>query len=108
MDVKKVEEGDGKGLALLACPICFKPLQPDGQKSTKKFQCDTCNKVYASNGTYLDLTITAGLKDYEEVMQPSTEMFRNPAISFIYERGYRQAFGIFGYPGADEEVISIA
>ncbi|MCO5580850.1 hypothetical protein L7F22_034723 [Adiantum nelumboides] len=103
-DVKQVQEGDTKGLALLACPICFKPLQSDGQRSFKRFQCKHCNKMYASNGTYLDLTITAGLKDYEEVMQPSTEFFRNPAISFVYERGYRQAFRVFGYPGPDEEL----
>lgn len=103
-EVEEVGEGSGKGEGLLACPVCFKPLQPDGQRNLKKFECETCKKVYASNGTYLDLTVTGGLKNYEELMQPSTELFRNPAISFVYERGYRQGFQLFGYPGPDEEL----
>eukprot|EP00250_Pteridium_aquilinum_P007827 c17470_g1_i1 orf=234-1262(-) len=103
-DVKEVEEVKAGGVGLLACPICLKPLQSEGRSSVKRFKCESCKKVYAGNDSYLDLTITAGLKNYEELVQPSTEVFRNPLVSYVYERGYRQAFQIFGYPGPDEEL----
>lgn len=102
--VKVIEEGKGGGVDLLACPICFKPLQSEDQARPKQFKCESCKKVYARNNMYLDLTITGGVRNYEEFMQPSTEVFRNPVVSFVYERGYRQAFQIFGYPGPDEEL----
>ena len=30
-------------------------------------------------------------------------MLRNPLISFVYERGWRQGFSWAGFPGADKE-----
>lgn len=30
---------------------------------------------------------------------------RNPLVSFLYERGWRQNFNRSGFPGPDEEVI---
>ncbi|XP_074273187.1 putative methyltransferase At1g78140, chloroplastic [Silene latifolia] len=36
-------------------------------------------------------------------MPPVTEFFSAPAMSFIYERGWRQNFGLGGYPGPDRE-----
>lgn len=96
---------------LLACPICFQPLNREGQSgysqaaiAASRFKCKRCKKAYASNDIYLDLTVTFGAENYEETMQPSTEIFRNPLVSFIYERGWRQGFESFGYPGPEEEV----
>lgn len=108
----KVSEGGKRDVVdLLACPICFEPLRREVQAGPNQtalalssFKCERCKKVFASNNLYLDLTITAGVEKYEELMQPSTEVFRNPVVSFIYERGYRQAFQVFGYPGPDEEL----
>lgn len=107
----KVSEGEKSDVGdLLACPICFEPLHREVQASPNQtalalssFKCERCKKVFGSNNVFLDLTITAGVK-YEELTQPSTEIFRNPVVSFAYERGYRQAFQIFGYPGPDEEL----
>ncbi|KAJ6747385.1 METHYLTRANSFERASE-LIKE [Salix koriyanagi] len=67
------------------------------------FKCNQCNKTYSSKENYLDLTITAGMKDYTEVKPARTELFRNPLVSFLYERGWRQNFNQSGFPGPDEE-----
>ena len=32
-----------------------------------------------------------------------TELFRQPLISFVYERGWRQGFASAGFPGPDAE-----
>lgn len=31
---------------------------------------------------------------------------RSPVVSFLYERGWRQAFKRSGFPGPDEEVLT--
>ncbi|KAI5654801.1 hypothetical protein M9H77_31988 [Catharanthus roseus] len=67
-------------------------------------QCKTCRKAYSSNETFFDLTITSGGKAYDEAMPASTEVFRFPLVSFLYERGWRQSFSVFGgFPGPEEE-----
>lgn len=68
------------------------------------FECKKCYKSYSSENIYLDLTVTAGLNKYVEVKPVGTELFRRPFMSFIYERGYRQGFKRYGFPGPDEEV----
>ncbi|XP_022730142.1 uncharacterized methyltransferase At2g41040, chloroplastic isoform X2 [Durio zibethinus] len=67
------------------------------------FKCKRCNKSYSSKDAYLDLTVTAGLRDYTEVKPAGTELFRSPFVSFVYERGWRQNFNRSGFPGPDEE-----
>lgn len=68
------------------------------------FKCKKCDKSYSSKDIYLDLTVIAGLKEYVEVKPAGTELFRNPLVSFLYERGWRQNFNRSGFPGLDEEV----
>jgi ubiquinone/menaquinone biosynthesis C-methylase UbiE len=51
----------------------------------------------------LDLTVTAGAKEYNEFNPAGTELFRSPLVSFLYERGWRQNFNRSGFPGPDEE-----
>lgn len=68
------------------------------------FKCKKCDKSYSSKDIYLDLTVTAGLKQYVEVNPARTELFRSPLVSFLYERGWRQNFSRSGFPGPDEEV----
>ena len=45
---------------------------------------------------------TAGLPMGEEYI-PMRDLFTSPAVSFAYERGWRQGFARAGFPGADVE-----
>ncbi|GKU99832.1 hypothetical protein SLEP1_g12619 [Rubroshorea leprosula] len=95
---------------LFACPVCYQPLIRKGPPGfnlqaiyRSGFKCKKCNKSYTSKDVYLDLTVTAGLRDYTEVKPARTELFRSPFVSFLYERGWRQNFNRSGFPGLDEE-----
>ncbi|KAJ0570111.1 putative demethylmenaquinone methyltransferase [Helianthus annuus] len=96
---------------LLACPICHDMLIWNGDPvfsvdATPKsiLNCTTCKKAYTSNETHLDLTLTSGSKKYSEYVPASSELFRSPVVSFLYERGWRQAFSIWGgFPGPEKE-----
>ncbi|KAD3338673.1 hypothetical protein E3N88_34194 [Mikania micrantha] len=96
---------------LLACPICHDMLIWNGDPvfsvdSTpiSSLRCSTCKKAYSGNQTHLDLTLTSGSKKYSEYMPASSEIFRLPLVSFLYERGWRQAFSIWGgFPGPEKE-----
>ncbi|OMO80367.1 hypothetical protein COLO4_24135 [Corchorus olitorius] len=68
---------------LFACPVCYEPLIRKGPPGLNLeaiyrsgFKCKKCNKTYSSKDVYLDLTITAGLRDYTEVKPVGTELFR--------------------------------
>ncbi|KAH9756618.1 putative methyltransferase [Citrus sinensis] len=95
---------------VLACPICYKPLTWIGDSSLSiesaagsSLQCNTCKKTYSGMGTHFDMTAASGSKDYGELMTPTTEFFRMPFMSFIYERGWRQNFVWGGFPGPEKE-----
>ncbi|XVE98451.1 hypothetical protein REPUB_Repub03eG0107700 [Reevesia pubescens] len=95
---------------LFSCPVCYEPLIRKGPPGfnleaiyRSGFKCEKCNKSYSSKDVYLDLTVTAGLRDYTEVKPAGTELFRSPFVSFVYERGWRQNFNRSGFPGPDEE-----
>ncbi|KAL1308510.1 hypothetical protein HN51_050470 [Arachis hypogaea] len=95
---------------VFSCPICFEALKRKGPSGLNisaiyrsAFECKGCNKFYSSKDTYLDLTVTSGLRDYSEVQPARTELFRSPLVSFLYERGWRQNFRQSGFPGPDEE-----
>lgn len=45
---------------------------------------------------------TAGLDVGDEYV-PMRDLFTSPAVSFAYERGWRQGFASAGFPGADKE-----
>jgi ubiquinone/menaquinone biosynthesis C-methylase UbiE len=45
---------------------------------------------------------TAGLPMGAEYV-PMRDLFTSPAVSFAYERGWREGFGQAGFPGADKE-----
>ncbi|CAH9067376.1 unnamed protein product [Cuscuta epithymum] len=96
---------------ILACPICYDPFiwNGDSQPSMNyvaqpSLECNTCRKAYSSNDTHLDLTIASGGKAYGEILAASTELFRVPLVSFLYERGWRQSFSLWGgFPGSEKE-----
>ncbi|KAG0499601.1 hypothetical protein HPP92_004292 [Vanilla planifolia] len=95
---------------ILACPICYKPLMSrtdpelsSASTSGSGVECYSCKRLYPHNEIYYDLTIASGLKDYSEPMTVATELFRNPLVSFLYERGWRQNFIWGGFPGPERE-----
>ncbi|XP_041019603.1 uncharacterized methyltransferase At1g78140, chloroplastic isoform X2 [Juglans microcarpa x Juglans regia] len=106
-----VEKEAGTRENILACPICYELLTSIGNPGISlefatgsTLQCRTCKKSYSGNGTHLDLTVASGAKDYGESMPASTELFRFPLISFLYERGWRQSFSVWGgFPGPEKE-----
>ncbi|XP_076944824.1 putative methyltransferase At1g78140, chloroplastic [Bidens hawaiensis] len=66
--------------------------------------CTICKKAYTGNQTHLDLTLTSASYKYTESMPASSELFRLPLISFLYERGWRQGFSLWGgFPGPEKE-----
>ncbi|XP_010269234.1 PREDICTED: uncharacterized methyltransferase At1g78140, chloroplastic [Nelumbo nucifera] len=107
--VDRMESSTSKDI--FACPICYDPLTWNGDPGLpvkftpgSRFQCRTCTKTYFNNKQYLDLTAASGAKEYGESTPPSTELFRTPLVSFLYERGWRQSFSFFGgFPGPDKE-----
>ncbi|VVA95701.1 unnamed protein product [Arabis nemorensis] len=96
---------------ILACPICYNSLvwisQPNGliesTVSGTQLQCNTCKRRFSGNETHLDLAVASGSKQYNEPMPLSTELFRTPLVSFLYERGWRQNFIWGGFPGPEKE-----
>lgn len=75
----------------MCCPICLTtPFVTDKPRAAAGFFCPRCNRNFPAEGPYLDLTITAGAprRVYKEraLMGQGTELFRNPIISFAYER----------------------
>lgn len=105
-----IQNGSPLGFELFACPVCYEPLMRKGPPGLNVpaiyrsgFQCLKCYKAYSSKEFYLDLTITSGTKEYTEFKPSRTELFRNPVVSFLYERGWRQNFSQRGFPGAEEE-----
>ncbi|XP_030453478.1 uncharacterized methyltransferase At1g78140, chloroplastic-like isoform X1 [Syzygium oleosum] len=95
---------------VLACPICYRPLTFPGDlvlsvdsASESTLQCGTCQKTYVGNETHFDLTAACGTKEYGESMALSTELFRSPLVSYLYERGWRQNFVWGGFPGPEKE-----
>ncbi|XP_051126433.1 uncharacterized methyltransferase At1g78140, chloroplastic-like isoform X2 [Andrographis paniculata] len=96
---------------ILACPICYKRLtwNVDPGSSLESvgrstLQCHTCQKSYSGKDSYLDMTIAGGGNVSGESMAASTEFFRFPLISYLYERGWRQSFSVLGgFPGPEKE-----
>ncbi|XP_030477706.1 uncharacterized methyltransferase At2g41040, chloroplastic [Cannabis sativa] len=104
------KSGNSESPEVFACPVCYEPLIRKGPPGINLgaiyrsgFKCKKCEKTYSSKDIYLDLTVTAALRDYTEVKPTGTELFRSPLVSFLYERGWRQNFSQSGFPGPDEE-----
>ncbi|KAK9832085.1 hypothetical protein WJX81_005261 [Elliptochloris bilobata] len=82
------------------------PQRPRTQRQA--LYCERCERTFsASKGTsqYVDLTPLSGFegKVYKQTNWGGTTLFETPIMSFIYERGYRQNFGWFGFPGEQKE-----
>lgn len=97
---------------VLACPICYEQLIWNGNPADlslksipqSSLQCKNCRKSYSGTESYLDLTLVGDSKIYGDRVAASTELFRFPLISYLYERGWRQSFTIWGgFPGPEKE-----
>ncbi|CAM6040205.1 unnamed protein product [Sphagnum compactum] len=94
----------------LACPVCYQPLVQTGRKGlhplvvdASSFRCESCHKPYMSMTGIIDLTISGGAQDLEEALPSGVALFQNPLLAYVYERGYRDVFDIFNFPGYNEE-----
>lgn len=92
----------------LVCPICFQTefkLDPTAGPTYRSFPCSKCKRTFTSSRGVPDLTLTSGIDPgvYQPTSFAGQDIFRNPLVSFIYERGWRQGFKSAGFPGADEE-----
>jgi hypothetical protein len=68
--------------------------------------CPRCGRTFAGDAAYLDLTLTSGAPPSVYQRQsswPGTQIFRSGLVSFVYERGWRQGFATYGFPGPDKE-----
>ncbi|KAL3621424.1 hypothetical protein CASFOL_021033 [Castilleja foliolosa] len=100
---------------ILACPICYERLIWNGDPdlsldsvARSTWKCSTCRKSYFGKDSHIDLTITGDAKVYGQSMAASTEIFRLPLVSFLYERGWRQSFSLWGgFPGPEKEFETI-
>ncbi|KAJ8771617.1 hypothetical protein K2173_026794 [Erythroxylum novogranatense] len=95
---------------ILACPICFQPLSLISDRvlsvdsaPASSLVCNCCKKAYSGKDTHLELVAASGAQKYGDTMSMTTEFFRLPLISFLYERGWRQSFVWGGFPGPEKE-----
>lgn len=87
----------------LVCPICqTTPVSTTMRCSRCNRRFDTVHKTGIKN-----LTVTSGVptsqRSFETQGPNSVELFKNPIISSLYERGWRQSFSWAGFPGVEEE-----
>lgn len=92
----------------LVCPICHRPLRvADADTSSASgLSCAACNRTFSgANNGIQDLTLVSGLssRSFEKKGPNSVEIFKNPVVSGIYERGWRQSFSWAAFPGVDIE-----
>lgn len=94
-----------KGFTLV-CPICQStPVYVSSSKTP--MGCSRCHRTFEEYDGIKNLTVTSGIpssqKSFEKRGPNSVEIFKNPLISSIYERGWRQSFSWAGFPGVEEE-----
>ncbi|KAL0045331.1 hypothetical protein WJX82_003898 [Trebouxia sp. C0006] len=93
----------------LVCPICLQTefkIDASTGPTYRSFPCSKCKRTFTSSRGVPDLTLTSGIDPgvYKSESFAGQDIFRNPLVSFIYERGWRQGFKSAGFPGADEEL----
>ena len=94
----------GSGRLQLVCPICQRVPVNDSneQGSDAALSCSSCHRTFGPRSSPIQrLTVTSDIdsdkKSFEKRGPNSVELFKNPFISSIYERGWRQGFAWAGY-----------
>ncbi|KAI4339740.1 hypothetical protein MLD38_024649 [Melastoma candidum] len=95
---------------ILACPVCYQGLTLIGQPISVSVTFPECwsfvvgTEDIPGNEMHMELIAASGLKEYAESTSMTTEFFRFPLISYVYERGWRQGFSaVIGFPGPERE-----
>lgn len=107
---------------VLASPVTGAPLLRERSVLGRSVQLayreeGAGGRIYRDNGAYVDLTppgaeltpeqllgsLWAAASELVQPEQFGQSLFRNPAISWVYERGWRQNFNANGFPGIDKE-----
>lgn len=78
-------------------------------RSQARLFCQRCARSYVSDDLFTDLTLEAlPGAEYKEQYWGGTQIFRSPVVSWLYERGWRQNFSGFGFPGKLEAPSAIS
>lgn len=83
------------------CPNCRSELSLEATK------CGCCGASFPKPKSYTD-RVYVNTKESEGFSLPvpflvRQEMFRSPLVSWLYERGWRNSFQTYGFPGPDKE-----
>lgn len=69
--------------------------------------CPRCQRTFNTDreAVFVDLTLSSGAGSavYTESLWGGVQIFRNPLVSYVYERGWRQGFAWAGFPGEQRE-----
>lgn len=91
---------------IYACPDTKEPLTYHaryyGERPERLFVEKKHGTKYAITKDYIDFVSPVGQQD-SAPHRLGQRFFQTPLISKVYEHGYRQNFGIFGFPGMAEE-----
>ncbi|KAG5181606.1 S-adenosyl-L-methionine-dependent methyltransferase [Tribonema minus] len=99
---------------VLASPAGAKPVREAvrlfGPAGALRYMIDADGRRWRSNGVYTDFVgddakAPWDLSRSERIMEGT---FQSPLVSFVYERGWRQAFNANGFPGIDKEFEEVA
>ena len=111
----RIFDGPSADQTIFACPESLKPLRTvtryyGGVPESILIEPEHGKKYNVLPGKYLDLTIPPKSASEDKICfsKPHREkfgqkFFQSPLISGIYERGYRQNFENFGFPGIERE-----
>ncbi|CAN8072749.1 unnamed protein product, partial [Agarophyton chilense] len=105
------------------CPRCttaLPPAAPARIHSALPRACGVCGNVFPRTRAYVDLTrspprtrsLPPLLRQFDQLRQlraaPLKQTtFQLPLVSFLYERGWRDSFERFGFPGPREELAQL-
>uniref|UniRef100_A0A0G4HJA6 Methyltransferase type 11 domain-containing protein n=1 Tax=Chromera velia CCMP2878 TaxID=1169474 RepID=A0A0G4HJA6_9ALVE len=107
----KQAEETVEGKSILACPVSLSRLDILGEDGMLR-SSEREDVEYTVRDSYLDLVSTAKrnipIWEYSLGDLVKTENFRNPFLSFVYDRGYRQNFARAGFPGKEKEFADIS
>eukprot|EP00188_Purpureofilum_apyrenoidigerum_P001826 Plantae.Rhodophyta-Purpureofilum_apyrenoidigerum.ctg20514.p1 GENE.Plantae.Rhodophyta-Purpureofilum_apyrenoidigerum.ctg20514~~Plantae.Rhodophyta-Purpureofilum_apyrenoidigerum.ctg20514.p1 ORF type:complete len:328 (+),score=30.00 Plantae.Rhodophyta-Purpureofilum_apyrenoidigerum.ctg20514:104-985(+) len=84
------------------CPQCREKLSLD------ESSCANCGARYGRAQKYVNRIPREKTAGWTLELAPAKqEMFRLPLVSWLYERGWRNNFRLYGFPGPDKEFQSL-
>lgn len=82
-----------------ACASCGTPARP-----LERASCDNCGAFFNIRDGFLDMVPPESTKrTFLSRLYRRQNLFQSPLVSFLYERGWRNAFRRAGFPGPDAE-----